>query len=89
MTHTEWMKLTLAQRKERQDLSGLSPQLTGLEGYRVEVVDTHGEKRRFIVSRSTGWVPCHIELNNRRSLGGMAADRHYQSVRPLYRVRER
>jgi len=50
----------------------LTPQLVGLEGKRVEVVDKWGEKRRFIVGRSTGWIPCHIEIPTRRSHGGPA-----------------
>ena len=50
----------------------LEPQLIGLEGKRVEV--THnGEKRRFIVGKSTGWMPCHLEIANRASSGGGAA----------------
>jgi hypothetical protein len=59
----------------------LSPQLRGLEGRRVEVVTTYGETRRFIVGRSGGWVPIHLEIHNRRSYGGGAADRVYKSVR--------
>lgn len=67
--------------------AGLSPQLVGLEGWRVEVVTTYGEKRRFIVGKSTGWLPCHLELSNRRSSGGISADRHYQSVRQIRKER--
>lgn len=48
----------------------LVPQLRGLEGKRVEVVDAHGERRRFIVGRSTGWRPCHLEIATRGSHGG-------------------
>ena len=59
----------------------LSPQLIGLEGRRVEVVSKFGERRRFRVGKSTGWMPIHLELKTRRSFGGMAADREYQSVR--------
>lgn len=59
----------------------LSPQLAGLEGKRVEVVDVYGGTRRFKVGRSTGWLPCHLELANSRSSGGMAADKKYASVR--------
>ncbi|ARB12071.1 hypothetical protein STCF118_0070 [Salmonella phage ST-118] len=47
-----------------------TPQLVGLEGRRVEVVDAYGEKRRFIVGRSSGWMPCHIEIARRDSNGG-------------------
>lgn len=50
----------------------LTPQLVGLEGKRVEVVDAYGEKRRFKVSKSGGWMPCHLELANSRSIGGRA-----------------
>lgn len=50
----------------------LTPQLTGLEGKRVEVVDRHGERRRFIVGKSTGWLPIHLEIARRNSSGGPA-----------------
>lgn len=48
----------------------LTPQLIGLEGRRVEVVDKWGDTRRFKVGKSTGWMPCHLELANSRSRGG-------------------
>jgi hypothetical protein len=51
----------------------LIPQLDIYVGWRVEVRSTDGTKRRFNVSRSTGWVPCNIEVYNRRSLGGPSA----------------
>lgn len=51
-------------------LAELTPELIGLEGKRVEVVDKYGERRRFKVGKSTGWIPCHLELANRRSSGG-------------------
>ena len=50
--------------------TGLTAQLLGLEGKRVEVVDKYDEKRRFIVGKSTGFVPCHLEIKTRRSHGG-------------------
>ncbi len=60
----------------------LTSQLIGLEGKRVEVVDRYGDKRRFKVGRSTGWLPCHIELSNSRSSGGGAVTgAPFQSVR--------
>jgi hypothetical protein len=67
------------------DTSSLSPQLTGLEGWRVEVVTTYGETRRFYVGMSTGWQPVHLEIARRDSSGGGAADREYASVRKLYK----
>lgn len=50
----------------------LSPALKGLEGKRVEVTTPDGEKSRFWVSRSGGWMPCHIEIKSRRATGGCA-----------------
>lgn len=50
----------------------LTPQLVGLEGRRGEVVDCYGHKRRFQVGRSTGWMPCHLEIARRTSSGGPA-----------------
>ena len=70
---------------ENRDMSGLSPQLIGLEGWRVEVSTRCGEKRRFYVGRSTGWKPCHLEIHNRRSLDGTPAAKHYAKITQLYR----
>ena len=50
----------------------LTPQLVGLEGKRVEVVDCYGETRRFRVGKSTGWLPCHLEIVGRDQSGGAA-----------------
>jgi hypothetical protein len=64
----------------------LSPQLMGLEGHRVEVVTEYDERRRFIVGKSTGWAPIHLEVKRRDSSGGGAAEHEYKSVRDLGRV---
>lgn len=50
----------------------LTADLIGLEGKRVEVIDCYGDRRRFIVGRSTGWIPCHLELKTSCSSGGEA-----------------
>lgn len=50
----------------------LCEQLIGKEGKRVEVLDAHGETRRFYVGRSAGWMPNHLEIATRRSSGGPA-----------------
>ncbi|RYU64350.1 hypothetical protein [Aliivibrio finisterrensis] len=50
----------------------LSAQLNGLEGKQVEVVDCYGETRRFYVGRSTGFIPCHLEISHHNSSGGGA-----------------
>jgi hypothetical protein len=87
MTQELWNSLSPAKRNELRDLSDLSPQLAGLEGYRVEVVTTYDETRRFIVGRSTGWRPCSLEITRRDSFGGPAAEKEYKSVRTLYKAR--
>jgi hypothetical protein len=48
----------------------LVPQLIGLEGKRVELSYPNGEKTRFIVGKSTGWIPIHLEIKTKRSSGG-------------------
>jgi hypothetical protein len=75
--------LAAARSTGRRFTCELSPQLIGLEGRRVEVVTTYGETRRFNVGKSTGWIPIHLEIHNRRSTGGGAAEREYTSVRVI------
>ncbi len=87
MTWDRWEQLTPAEKHELRDLSLLSPQLAGLEGWRVEVKTTYGETRRFIVGRSTGWTPIHLEVKTRRSSGGEGAEKKYRSVTKLYFAR--
>lgn len=50
----------------------LTPQLVGLEGRRVEVINCFGEKSRFYVGKSIGWMPIHLEIKRRDSSGGGA-----------------
>ena len=50
----------------------LQPALVGLEGKRVEVTSKDGEKRRFWVGKSTGFIPVHLEIASKRSSGGGA-----------------
>jgi hypothetical protein len=80
-----WKRMGERERDEYRDLSGLTKQLIGLEGWRVEVEDMYGDTRRFYVGRSTGWMPCHTEVKTNRSLGGLSADKEYKSVRRLYK----
>lgn len=47
----------------------LVPELVGLEGRRVEAT-VYGERVRFNVGKSTGWMPGHLRLHNRASHGG-------------------
>jgi len=70
------------QRNKLRCPAELTPQLTGLEGKRVEVVDRNGERRRFIVGKSMGWLPIHLEIARRNSSGGPAVTgAPFQSVR--------
>lgn len=87
MTQERWNLLSNAQREAMRDNSHLSPQLIGLEGWRVEAVDIYGERRRFIVGKSTGWRPCHLEIKTARATCGDPARARYQSVKALEKIR--
>ena len=87
MAQQTWDSLTKAQRIQQRDYSGLTTQLIGLEGWRVEVTDRYRKTWRFIVGVSTGWRPCHLEIKTRRSSGGSAADAAYARVTRLEKVR--
>jgi len=50
--------------------SELTPQLIGLEGAVVQVIDSNDENRTFIVGKSTGFIPCHLELECYLADGG-------------------
>jgi hypothetical protein len=50
----------------------LTPQLIGLEGKAVEVEQFDGEKRKFIIGRSMGFIPVHIEIEKSSDHGGSA-----------------
>jgi hypothetical protein len=88
MTQAKWDALTPSERESIRDNGLLTPQLSGLEGWQVEVTDTDGAApRRFIVGKSTGWRPIHLELSNARSRGGDGANKQYATVRKLRKVR--
>ena len=64
----------------------LTPLLIGLEGKRVEVrhewKSGQVETVRFLVGRSTGWIPCHLMIARRNCLsGGAVCLGEIQSVR--------
>lgn len=64
----------------------LSPQLVGLEGWQVEVVDEEGdEPRRFLVARSRGWAPQHWEIVA-MATNDRPARREYHSVEQIKKV---
>jgi hypothetical protein len=87
MTQAQWSTMTHAQRAAARDNSDLNKELIALEGYRVEVETTYGEKRRFIVGKSTGWKPCHLEISRRDSSSGPSTDKKYLTVKVLYKAR--
>lgn len=68
--YAEW-ESTLAQASKTGERYAceLHPLLTGKEGYRVECI-MDGRKVRFNVGRSTGFLPCHLQVHNARSSGG-------------------
>lgn len=78
-----------------RDESELTPDLVGLEGWRVlatrwerDEIGTfigEGETVRFYVGKSTGWKPCHLEIARRDSMGGSPADKSYVLVQRLYK----
>lgn len=82
-------RLHFERTKERCPVE-LCPQLLGLEGRRVEVIDGYGSRRRFYVGKSTGWVPCHLEIARSDSTGGPAVTgAPFQSVIVLQKARRR
>lgn len=78
----------LNQQTGWRSASELTPELIGLEGKRVEVIDCYGEKRRFYVGKSTGFIPCHLEIKRVDSTGGGAVSgAPFKSVRVLDKAR--
>jgi hypothetical protein len=63
--------------------SELTPELIGLEGKRVEVVTEWGETKRFYVGKSTGYIPCHLEIARSNSTGGPAIIGKIKSVKVI------
>lgn len=57
----------------RKCVAEIIPELDAWRGHRVEVTYPDGARTRFYVGRSTGWLPCTLEIKTRRSLGGSAA----------------
>lgn len=52
--------------------SGLYKPFIGHEGKRVEVTYNSGETTRFYIGKSTGFIPCHLEIKRSDSTGGGA-----------------
>lgn len=87
MTWDRWQSL-MPHEQQALRAEATPSELAPYLGWRVEVVDHDGAKRRFIVGQSTGWRPCFLEIARRTSLGGGPADsRGYASITRLYKVR--
>jgi hypothetical protein len=82
-----WDRMTPAEKDVVRSSAGLHPDLIGLEGWRVELTYPDGSTERGIVSRSTGWQPCHILLKLRTSHGGSGLSTYGFTIRKLYKVR--
>lgn len=68
--------------------SELIPEFIGREGWRVQIVDKYGETRRFIIGKSTGFIPCHLEILKSNSSGGASVTGYpFKSVNFIERVR--
>lgn len=48
----------------------LTPQFVGREGERVSITHADGRREHFTIGKSTGWMPIHLAIANRRSTGG-------------------
>ena len=52
------------------------------------MVDEPGDHpRRFIVGKSTGWAPGHLEILRSNAVGGMPARKEYHRVSEVRKVR--
>ena len=73
--YSEYLRLIDIVREKNQ-ASGFKSQVDlykpfiGNEGKKVEVEYKDGEKERFYIGKSTGWIPCHIMVKQSNSHGG-------------------
>lgn len=68
MTQAKWDAMTSAEKNAVRVTSNLHPTLAPLVGSLVEGL-YYGEKKRFIVGQSTGWIPVTLGLDSRRASG--------------------
>lgn len=74
-SYNEYIRITEVARNKNavagwRSSSELIPEFIGREGERVEVVTCWGETNRFYIGKSTGFIPCHIEVKKSNSSGG-------------------
>lgn len=91
--YNEYLRIIDAAR-ERNEKTGwrskseLIPEFIGKEGQRVEVVTSWGETTRFYIGKSTGFIPCHLEIKKSNSLGGASVCGYpFQSIKFLDKKR--
>ena len=87
--YNEYTLLTNIARKRHNETgwrsqSELIPEFIGKEGQRVEVVTSWGETERYYIGKSTGFIPCHLEIKRNDSTGGGAVCGYpFKSIRFL------
>jgi len=87
--YNEYTRLTNIARKKNaatgwKSQSELIPEFIGKEGQRVEVVTSWGETERYYIGKSTGFIPCHLEIKRNDSTGGGAVCGYpFQSIKFL------
>lgn len=88
MTWERWCQLAPAEQDRLRDLSCLHSTLKNYEGWRVEV-EYYGERKRFVVGRTSGWQPATLGLHNRTSISSSALlyDDNCTLIKALYKVR--
>lgn len=85
--YEQYLELTKMARKKNKETgweskSELIPEFIGLEGKRVEVEYSWG-KERFYIGKSTGWIPCHLEIKRKDSHGGREVLSGFKSFKLL------
>ena len=63
---------TLHNKTGWRSKSELIPEFIGNEGRRVQVVTSYDTTERFIIGKSTGFIPTHLEIKKSNSSGGIA-----------------
>lgn len=78
----------IARKSGKRYTSELHPKLIGLEGYRIQC-EMYGETVRFNVGKSTGFIPCHLQIHNARSLGGygISANAEIENIVIIRKIR--
>lgn len=73
--YKEYTRVLSLAKKRHEDTGwrskiDLIPEFIGKEGERVEVITSYGEKLRYYIGKSTGFIPCHLEILKSNSSGG-------------------